>query len=141
MLDEKTASREKAKELIKEKEGLYTLENVIKKGLSTVKKFFVETNSKNIILKELEISRKENIEKIEKMYNNTNSYLIMKRLIDVANEINEKYHYAVDEVEKIYSSNKNTDEKLKEFEEIKSITEAYYTVIINNIESTPITTS
>jgi predicted methyltransferase len=132
---------DKTTELLKEERGLIGLREVINKGFSSVKKFFIETNAKNIALKELEINRREHIEKIEINYNKTNSYLEMKRLIDIAGEINEKYQFAVEEIEKIYGSNLAIEEKLGSFEEISSITNAYYKLIYENYEKIEITSS
>jgi len=84
---------------------------------------------------------KVNIEKIEKIYDKTNSYLVMKRLIDIAGEINDKYHIAIEEVENIYGSNFELSKKLEYFEEIKSVTKAYYRMILEETDRYKITTS
>lgn len=132
----------KTEELLKESEGLSKLSNSIGKGVNVIRGYIIESHAKNMTLKELEISRKENVEKIEKIYNNEkDSYLIKKRLADILNEINEKYYYAVDEVEKVYSSNKKIDEKLASFEEIKALTNAYYRIIMEETERIKITSS
>lgn len=139
--DKQNTKREEGKQLITEVKGLTGLDKVISNGINALKKFMIETNSKNMALKELEMNRLKSIEKIEKIYERTNSYLIMKRLIDIANEINEKYNFAVDEVEKIYASELSLEQKLGNFEEIISLTNAYYKVIIDNVEKTKITSS
>lgn len=139
--DKQLTKKEKGEKLITEVKGLTGLEKVVSKGINKIKKFIIETNSKNMALKELEMNRMKSIEKIEEIYEKTNSYLIMKRLIDVANEINEKYNFAVEEIEKVYASDLKTEKKLGSFEEIVSITDAYYSVIIDNVERTKITSS
>lgn len=141
MLREKSKLKPSVTKLIEEEKGLSGLNKIFHEGVSTVKKFLIETNSKNETLKELEIMRKEHIEKIEKIYDKTNSYLVMKRLIDIASEINDKYHIAVDEIENVYSSNMELSKKLESFEEIKSITNSYYKIIIEETEKYKITSS
>jgi hypothetical protein len=139
--DKHLTKKEKGEKLVTEVKGLTGLEKVVSKGINKIKKFIIETNSKNMALKELEINRMKNIEKIEKIYEKTNSYLIMKRLIDIANEINEKYNLGVEEIEKVYASDLNTEEKLGGFEEIISLTNAYYKIIIDDVEKNKITSS
>jgi len=141
MLKDKTTTSKSAERLIEEEKGLLGLRVVVDKGVDLIKKYIIETNAKNETLKELELSRKESIERIEKIYEKTNSYLVMKRLIDVASEINEKYHYAVEEVENTYSLNLPLEEKLGVFEEITSITKSYYKMIVDDVEKLKITTS
>lgn len=141
LTEQESIKKKKVENLVKEGKGLIGLREVLNEGWTSLKKFIIDTNSKNITLKELEISRKESIEKIEILYNKTDSYLAKKRFFDVANEINEKYHYAVEEIEKVYASNKEIEKKLGEYEEIKSITGAYYRLIIDEAEKLKITSS
>lgn len=141
LTEQESTKRKKVESLVKEEKGLFGLKGVLNEGWTTLKKFMIETNSKNTTLKELEINRKESIEKIEELYNKTDSYLAKKRFFDIANEINEKYQYAVEEVENVYASNKSIDEKLGNFEEIKTVTNAYYRLITEEAERMKITSS
>lgn len=141
MLREKSKLKPDVTKLIEEERGLSGLNKIVQDGISVVQKFLIETKAKNETLKELELLRKEKIEQIEKIYDKTNSYLVMKRLIDIASEINDKYHIAVEEVENVYGSNMELSKKLEAFEEVKSITNSYYKIILEETEKYKITTS
>lgn len=121
----------KVEELVKEGKGL---NDILGNVIENFKGFVIEKRAKDIALKEVEISRKESIDRLEKMYVKTNSYLEKKRIFDVANEINEKYNYAVNEINNVYGSRESVSKKLGLFEEIVSITKSYYKMIVEDAE-------